>query len=288
MLLGDPFKGVKADIFSLGATLFNLLLGTVLFNIRFDESKTTRKEKKEVSCEDKFYKLIMENKIDVFWKAVEAEYNNPVISPEFKNLIIRMVAFKEEDRPKNIQEILDDAWFKEINNLSEEEEKKLKEEYISEMKKKEEKMKDTFCSTENVKQKIGNYRINESYCNISFRDDMIPRCVKEDLKFDNFIKIKGDLKPLSFMNNLLQKVLVLYDKIEIGEKEKNLKFKILFKVNDEDDESSIVLEKDLTILIELLKVNEKEYVLNFMKEEGELSNFYYYVKTIIGYAKEYI
>ena len=235
----------------------------------------------------------MGNRIDEFWKAVEVKYN-PVISQEFKNLIIRMVEFKECDRPNNIQEILDDVWFKEINNLSEEEEKKLKDEYKLEMKKKEGKMNDIFGSTENVKQRV-NERVNESCCDISFRDDMIPKCVKEDLKFDNFIKIKGDLKPLSFMNNLLKKVAVLYDKVEIGEKEKNLKFKILFKVNqevededDEDEESIIILEKDLTILVELLKVNEKEYVLNFIKEKGELSDFYHYVKKIIGYAKKYI
>ena len=206
-----------------------------------------------------------------------------------------MVALKEDERPKNIQEILDDAWFKEINNLSVEQEEKLKEKYISEMRDKEEKKNFIFNSTESVKPKIGNnFRVNESYCDISFRDEMIPKCIKEDLKFDNFIKIKGDLKPLSFMNNLLKKVSVLYDGVEIGEKEKNLKFKILFKVRKEDededdeDESIIELEKDLTILVELLKVNEKEFLLNFIKEKGELGDFYYYVKKIMNYAKKYI
>ena len=99
MFLGVSFNWVKADIFSLGATLFNLLLGSILFIFRIDKSKAKRKEKEEELYKDKFYKLIMKNKLDAFRKEVEMKYHR-VISPEFKNLIIRMVAFKEEDRPK--------------------------------------------------------------------------------------------------------------------------------------------------------------------------------------------
>ena len=96
----------------------------------------------------------MNNKIDDFWEAVSLKYN-PVISDKFKNLIIRMVAFNEDDRPKNIQEILDDEWFKDIdiNKLSKEEQKKLKDNYILEMQKIEKKKNLIFNPTEKLSQK---------------------------------------------------------------------------------------------------------------------------------------
>lgn len=299
MFLDRSFNGVKADIFSLGATLFNLVLGSTIFKFesKFNKmNKTLRKQVKEEDklnelLKDEFYNLIKKNKIEDFWKAVSLKYN-PVISEAFKKLIIRMVAFDEDDRPKNIQEILDDEWFQDINELTE----NLKDNYIKEMQKLEEKKNLIFNPTENVKPKTGkDNRIKESKFDISFKDDMIPKCIKGDLKFDNFIRIKGHLDPLSFMNYLLKEVALLYDKSEIGEKEKNLKFKILIKARKEeeneesdDDEEIIELEKDLTIQIELLKVNGEEYLLNFIKEKGELSDFYHYIKEIMNYAKKYI
>ena len=200
-----------------------------------------------------------------------------------------MVAFLEKDRPDNIQEILEDEWFKDINNLTPQEE----ENYILEMKKREELKNSIFNPTENVTSKE-NENINESNFKISFEDKMTPRTIKEDLKFDTFIRIKGNLNALLFMNSLYQEVAVLFGS-EIDEKEKNLKFKIIIKAKkdddleeEDDDDSDNELEKDLIIQVELLKINEQEYILNFIKEKGELSDFYHYVKEIINYAKKYI
>ena len=292
MFLGLDFEGIKADIFSLGATLFNLILGKTIFRFKskFSQNdKVNYDDKLKELLKDKFYSLIMKNKIYDFWEAVSLKYH-PVISPEFKKLIIRMVAFLEKDRPDNIQEILEDEWFKDINNLTPQEE----ENYILEMKKREELKNSIFNPTENVTSKE-NENINESNFKISFEDKMTPRTIKEDLKFDTFIRIKGNLNALLFMNSLYQEVAVLFGS-EIDEKEKNLKFKIIIKAKkdddleeeEDDDDSDNELEKDLIIQVELLKINEQEYILNFIKEKGELSDFYHYVKEIINYAKKYI
>ena len=70
MFLGLPCNGVKADIFSLGATLFNLVFGKKLFFFKsyIDRKKATYEEKEKELLKDKFYSLIMEKKIDVFGK----------------------------------------------------------------------------------------------------------------------------------------------------------------------------------------------------------------------------
>jgi len=52
-------------------------------------------------------------------------------SNEFKDLYIRMISFKPERRPR-LNEILNDPWFKEINDMSEEELCKLEEEIMEE------------------------------------------------------------------------------------------------------------------------------------------------------------
>ena len=95
------YDGIKADIFSLGQLLINLVTGQFGFR---SPSKT-----------DRYYRLIIEQKLDHYWHEVQP--NNIVLSQEFKYLFIRMVDPNPDNRP-SIDEILNSPWMQEINNLN--------------------------------------------------------------------------------------------------------------------------------------------------------------------------
>ena len=96
-----PYNGFQADIFSLGQLLFNLVNRILGFN--------------SSRANDQFYSLIRTNKLNDYWNSGPLHNINP--SNEFKNLFIRMVAHNPLQRP-TIDEILNDPWMQEINNLN--------------------------------------------------------------------------------------------------------------------------------------------------------------------------
>ena len=101
VLANQPYNGIKADIFSLGQLLINLVTGQFGF---LSPSKT-----------DRYYRLIIEQKLDHYWH--EVQRNNIVLSQVFKDLFIRMVDPNPDNRP-SIDEILNSPWMQEINNLN--------------------------------------------------------------------------------------------------------------------------------------------------------------------------
>ena len=103
VLAHQPYNGIKADIFSLGQLLINLVTGQFGFR---SPSKT-----------DRYYRLIIEQKLDHYWH--ELQRNNIVLSQVFKDLFIRMVDPNPDNRP-SIDEILNSPWMQEINNLNQE------------------------------------------------------------------------------------------------------------------------------------------------------------------------
>ena len=48
------------------------------------------------------------------------------------------------------------------------------------------------------------------------------------------------------------------------------------------------IEKDLIIKVELLKLKERQFLLNFIKGIGGLSYYYQTVKKIMKYAEDFI
>ena len=131
LILRKPYDGFKADIFSLGVILLNLATCKIGF---FEASKN-----------DQFYRLIMTQHYNHYWKIVGEGINK--ISEQLKKLYIKMVSFRPEKRP-TIEEILNDEWMEEINVLNKEEFEELENEVreellnIEELKKKV-KMKNT-------------------------------------------------------------------------------------------------------------------------------------------------
>ena len=95
------YDGIKADIFSLGQLLINLVTGKFGFG---SPSKT-----------DRYYRLIIAQNFDNYWHEVQP--NNLILSQEFKYLFIRMVDPNPDNRP-SIDEILNSPWMQEINNLN--------------------------------------------------------------------------------------------------------------------------------------------------------------------------
>ena len=107
----EKYTGVEADIFSLGALLFNLISSIYGF--------------KRATKNDKYYSLIINDKdgtYKAYWEFFKKAINLTP-SDNFKDLYTKLIAYEPKNRP-SIEEILDHPWFDEIKNLSIEEEKK--------------------------------------------------------------------------------------------------------------------------------------------------------------------
>ena len=95
---------------------------------------------------DKYYQYIAFKYIGTYWNKFSKLI--PEVSEEFKKLYIQMVAFKPENRPENIEEILNSEWMKEIKDMKVEELEQLEEVLKAELIKR--------------KDKIDNYLENET------------------------------------------------------------------------------------------------------------------------------
>lgn len=100
LLLNQPYNGIQSDIFSLGQLLFVLVTGQLGF--------------KHANQNDNFYRLIINPQNHAqYWEF----FNNLNLSQSFKNLFVSMVAQNPGQRP-TIDQILNDEWMQEINNLN--------------------------------------------------------------------------------------------------------------------------------------------------------------------------
>ena len=100
LLLNQPYNGIQSDIFSLGQLLFVLVTGRLGF--------------KHANQNDNFYRLIINPQNHAqYWEF----FNNLNLSQSFKNLFVSMVAQNPGQRP-TIDQILNDEWMQEINNLN--------------------------------------------------------------------------------------------------------------------------------------------------------------------------
>jgi serine/threonine protein kinase len=119
------YEGDKIDIFSLGALLFVLMtkkfgfLKATIDNISMDYKKI-------------LYKLIKTKQYQKYWKILEKKCQINSLSENFKNLFLKMVAYKPEERP-TIDEIKNDEWLKDMINATPEQLNFLRNKMISEI-----------------------------------------------------------------------------------------------------------------------------------------------------------
>ena len=291
-----PYDSSQIDIFSLGATLFTLVNNSLGF------SKAT--------SDDQFYSLIEEENFDKYWEKFEKKGVGIGLSEAFKKLYVSMVAFIPQNRP-SIEDILNSEWMKELRELDEEQIKELEKDVKEEFKRREEKIEES--KKKNIK---GDAKSSLLTCNDSrsgedeireyFDKDLKPRCLdEEDITNNcNIIKIKGKLNPAMFMNNLDNSIREFFkDKCDIEERKYKLKFTIIFKNeeeneedndeenedNNEDDEDNEnnedkntgkIRKKNCNIQVNLFENKNGEYILRFVKEYGELEDYYKNVEII--------
>ena len=284
MDLGKEFEASKADIFSLGMSLFYLV---------------TNSEPNE-----DFYELIKNKKINYEIISNRLSLKNINISDDFINLFLDMIAYDEKDR-KNIDLILKHKWFDEINDLSKnkEKEKKLKEDYIKEFEKKEKKIDAQLKPTEEASENKNNRGESIKYFIFKEEKEKNIKIVDKNAKFDYYIRIKGNLDIINFMNDFAKEMYLLYDNVvAIG---KGLKFNLTIKDNNKEKNKNEVNrnnnenknrvlnqekknEKEVIIQIELLKINNTEYLLRFIKQKGKMTDYYQKLLKVMKYAKDFI
>ena len=120
IFLHKPYDGVKADIFSLGVVLINLVTSKIGF-IKANKN-------------DKLYKYIMLKNYEAYWNKVKRQLGE--ISEELKNLYFKMISFNPDERP-SIEEIFKHPWMKEVMNMNETELKGLHKDVFNDFEKRE-------------------------------------------------------------------------------------------------------------------------------------------------------
>ena len=119
----------KVDYFSIGVLLFLLLTK----KFPFEKAKTFEFVERE---SQKLYNLIKEKQIGDFWSIFEIIYNIKILTPEFKELFVKMVAYNPSEIP-SFEEIMNSKWMEEIKKANEDHLNQLKEKMKREMKKKQ-------------------------------------------------------------------------------------------------------------------------------------------------------
>jgi serine/threonine protein kinase len=88
---GKTYDGKQIDMFSVGVILFIIIQGIFPF--------------KEAKKDEYFYNLIINGKLDTYWSKVGGQN----LSPEFKDLILRMFSYDPTKRP-TVDEIKSHPW----------------------------------------------------------------------------------------------------------------------------------------------------------------------------------
>ena len=253
------FSGVKADIYSLGEVLLNLVTNKYGYDHRDKRGGQN---------------------YDLFWNAIKVNLGDKELSEEFKKLYIWMNSYDPKQRASSIEEILKHPWFKEINELKEDEYEKLNNELVLKfLKLKEEIGEDN--EEVNTKPKKGDEDDKSKTKGFSNDDDLFFPLAMQPKKFDknefvnNFMKIKGYLNPAKFMNSLAED---MKENFDIKASKDSLQFEASFLIEGsfEIEENSVDILKGTkcAILISLVKSDEDEYIVQFLRKEGEIEDYY--------------
>ena len=306
------YDGEKVDIFALGVILFNLVTG----KYGFSEAK-----KNNIP-----YKFIILKNYNKFWNQY---IKIDGLKKEFKDLFVKMVAYKLVER-YTIEEILKDKWMEEINQKNEKEIEDIELEIYNDFLERESIVNDStkkkiIMESNSSDDSYGISNDSRSLSNVEsnyFDNYILPMLFEEGNYLEYYIEIKGNIKPVKFMNKLIQKIKDEYENenekneyschINVNKKEARLKFNAIFKKedieeNDEDEENneeeleklnieedksnednsdnsnnSIIMKKDCSIEIELFEFDMERYLLRYVRMFGEKEDFYKNLKIING------
>ncbi len=253
------FSGVKADIYSLGEVLLNLVTNKYGYDHRDKRGGQN---------------------YDLFWNAIKVNLGDKELSEEFKKLYIWMNSYDPKQRASSIEEILKHPWFKEINELKEDEYEKLNNELVLKfLKLKEEIGEDNEeVNTKPKKEGEDDKSKTKGFSNdedLFFPLDMKPKKFDKNEFVNNFMKIKGYLNPAKFMNSLAED---MKENFDIKASKDSLQFEASFSFEGsfEIEENSVDILKGTkcVILISLVKSDEDEYIVQFLRKEGEIEDYY--------------
>jgi len=280
------YNGIDADIFSLGVLLFKLVFGIRGF----------------LNAEHHSYNDIKNKNYEHYWERFKKsiEVRQLKLSPEFKNLYLRMVAYESSERPR-IDEILNDPWLGEINNWLQNDINKykaLEKKFNDHLNAIEQKIKDK--SIINIKPpenpeeaERGTKSFSPDENNKYYNKDLLPKKLTIKRNFKDYVIIKGYFnasKANKFMDSLVIKIIDKYrKKLYIKASKYELKFTIEFKkekeIDEEEKEEEEKMkdekeeeeeEEEIVCIMEanMYECNENEFILSFEKIKGDLEVFY--------------
>ena len=278
---GKEIDGEKADVFSLGAVLFNL------FTMRtgFQSAERT----------DPYYSSIMKKEYNNYWRDI----NRKVPPENFQKLYLSMVAYKPDKRPK-LEKIFDNNfndWLKEVSNLTEDEEKKI----IEELEVIHNGIKNP---KEIMAEKIIQYddlitRANKSSENIIFTNkNLKPKKISKDrLILNQAINISGNFSEVDYMNSLYRSIKNKFGNNSYLKALENLSVEVVFEYEEEEvlkenKDNKEVKEPigDCKMVIELFEYEKGKYLLEFRRTEGKYVDYYHHflkIKEIINKKNYY-
>ena len=288
MLEKGQYNCVQADIFCLGVLLCYIVAKKNAFS--------------NSTSQDCNYKYIInkdndKDNIDKFWEAAKinfVEYSK--LSDEFKKLYIKMISYDPDNRP-SIENILNDPWLKEINNMKEEELKDYEEKYRKIFEELEINMENNNIIKQENKETINSNQVNKSFeCKINLFDinkEIEPNKLNDD-EFDNHnncIIIEGYIKPVEFMNSLAGLINKKYKNCIVDKIGKKLKLIVMIakeksenmeensegkeKENEKEEEDEEENDNIYKMYIELLEIKkDNRYLVNFIKGDGDIEDHY--------------
>ena len=260
------YNGEKADIFSLGAVLFNLLIPRFAFW--------------SARSFDPNYELIMNNNYEKYLNTVNVKN----ISEDFKKLFFKMVTNRIDERPDLDTILNDDPWLNEVNNLSQNEENQIIEELNGireDIKTDNEIDIEEKIEEEHLKTRSGNNDEDTTYFEKNIKSKKLP---KDRLIINQFIKIKGHLSEVDFMNSLANAINKIFgDNSFVEASGVDLKFEVSFEYK-EIDEKEIKKDDDLIknckMMIELFEIEQDNYLLEFRRTGGRTFDYYHHFAKI--------
>ena len=302
-----PYDGFKADIFSLGAILLNIVANKEVF---YDKNKFGF----DKNYKDRFYEKIKDNDIKGYWELLNVENLN--LTEKFKTLYIRMISDNPDKRP-SIEEIINDPWMIEVTNenLTDEEKNKLEEEVFKEFEVRKEILdynnkyfaenkNNLYNKKEEVPKNKSEQKVVKSFFNEYSKINYINEDSNLNMKY--YFKIIGVIKPHIFMDHLLDnlgKLKKIYNnnnyELFINAYKNAYKIDIKLQYDNEEIKEELINDKfgnieeyinafhlqDITIRIKLFKTN-RGYLIKVFKKEGDFEIYDDLIKDIMKIIKE--